>query len=315
LISIRTAVLYVAAMIILKSLAGLITLKVQASILTPSNFAVLSQFMTITGLVTNISSAMITSGMTVLLARSTSQANTGQLVKTGKVFSLGVSCAISVACLTLYWYGAGILSINPLPQYLFLMLAVSPWMITQSSIAQARLTNSFRLSRFTKLSNISAIAVAILITTLTLYFGLIGGAIAVAVGPMLAACILLLFAANKGLENESSHPTGDHLKNITELIRFSVAMLVAICAVPISHIVVRESMVATGSSAQAGLWSSAVRLSDVYMQFFGLLLTVYILPKISSHSALNESKRLFTNYLSRLSLIGALGLGVLFILR
>jgi O-antigen/teichoic acid export membrane protein len=306
---------YVAIIMVIKSLAGLIALKVQATMLLPNSFAVLSQFMTFAGLVTNISSAAVTSGMTVLLARSETKALAGQLIQSGKAFSTGVSSIISFLCVLLFFYSTDFISINPLPQYLFLILSVSPWLITRSSIAQARLTSAYQLDQFAKISNASAIAVAMLIIVLTFYFGLTGGAIATATGPMIAACILLLFAPNKVAFSDTTHTVDNRGNHIAELLRFSTAMIVAICAVPIAHILVRESMIHAGSIDQAGYWSSTVRLSDVYMQFFGLLLTTYILPKISSQEALFNSKHLFISYLFRLVFIGIVVLGTVFIFR
>lgn len=315
MLSFRSAVFYVSAMMIMKSLAGLAALKVQALLLLPASFAVLSQFMTVAGLVTNISSAAITTGMTVLLARTGSTASAVQLIRSGQVFAVGLSALISFVCVALYFFETDLISINPLPRYLFLILAAAPWLITRSSIAQARLTSSFHLQQVAKLSNGSAIAVAILIIALTFTFGLTGSAIAVAIGPMLAASILLLFSANKGLPDGVAHAKVHQVRDIWELLRYSAVMLVAIGAVPISHLLVREGLMNSGAIEQAGFWSSAVRLSDVYMQFFGLLLMFYVLPKVSAEVGLAESKRLFTKYLSYLSLIGAGALATVYVLR
>jgi O-antigen/teichoic acid export membrane protein len=306
---------YVAVIMIIKSLAGLAALKVQASLLLPSNFAVLSQFMTITGLVTNISNATIATGMTVLLSRAGATSNVGQLIRSGQVFSIGLSLIVSICCLIFFFLGTDLFSISPLPRYLFLILAVAPWLITQSSIVQARLTSSYQLNMFTRLSNGSVIAVAILIIVLTFYFGLTGSAIAAAIGPILAAGVLIMFGAMTRLERNPHLPSGSRIYDILELLRFSSAMLVAICAVPLSQIVVRGSMVSGGGVEQAGYWSAAVRLSDVYMQFFGLLLTFYILPKISSQKSFVDSKRLFVSYLGRLSLLAIGALTIVFVLR
>lgn len=315
MIGIRTAMIYVAVMMIVKSLAGLVALKVQATLLLPSSFAVLSQFMTVVGLVANISSAAVTSGMTVLLARANTQTSMNQLIQSGKIFSAGLSCLVSIGCVILFFDRTDLINISPLPSYLFLILAIAPWLITQSSIEQARLTSSYHLNRLTTLSNASTIAVAILIMLLTFYFGLTGSAIAAAIGPMLVAIVLLLFSANKGLASETVGIENGRARHISELLRFSAAMFVAICAVPISHILIRGSLVEAGSVLQAGYWSATVRLSDVYMQFFGLLLTFYILPKVSSQIGFVESKRLFTSYLGQLSLVSVGILGMAFFLR
>lgn len=315
LLSIRSAMLFFAAMIVIKSLVGLIALKVQASILAPSSFAILSQFMTIANLVTNISSAAVITGMTVLLARSESQADVGHLIVAGEWFSAGVSCVISLSCVILFVFGKTLINISPLPAYLYLILAISPWLITRSSIAQARLTSAYRLDQFAKLSNVSVITVAGLIIVLTLYFGLLGGAIAAAVGPMIAATILLLFAANKPFSRDTAGAAPKRVKHVRELLQFSSAMLVAVCAVPISHLLVRDSMVGAGAIEQAGFWSSTVRLSDVYMQFFGLLLTAFILPKISSQAAQSQSTRLFGAYLGRIALTAAAIISIVLVLR
>jgi O-antigen/teichoic acid export membrane protein len=315
LASFKSAVVYVAAMIIIKSLAGLAALKVQASFLLPAGFAVLSQFATISGLVTNISNAAVTTGMTVLLARAEDSFSTNRIIRSGQVFSLGLSCIISIGCVIMFFYETRVISISPLPRYLFLILAAAPWLITQSSIVQARLTSSFQLNRFSKLSNGSVIGVALLIISLTFYFGLTGSALAVAIGPMLTAIILLWFAAEKYQDSGTVLPAGSRIRDIVELFRYAAAMLVSICAIPLSHILIRESLLNSASAKQAGFWSGTVRVSDIYMQFFGMLLIFYILPKIASQTKDVDSRRLFFRYLGLLALLAMAVLALVYVLR
>ncbi len=306
---------FIAVIMLVKSLAGLFALKIQATLLLPASFAVLSQFMTISGLVVNISSAAITAGMTVLLARADATARIKQLIRTGEIYSAGLSAVISIVCVILFFFGADVINIKPLPQYFYLLLAVSPWFITKSSIAQARLTSSYQLNRYTKLSSASSIIASLLIILLTFYFGLMGSALAVVIGPILAAVILLVYVPNK-IENNVANDSLDRKSNdIYELFRYSAAMLFAVFAVPLSQVLVRGNMVNAGAAEQAGYWSASVRLSDVYMQFFGLLLTFYILPNIASKTKNNDSKKVFFHFLKRLSLLAVFVLPIVYALR
>jgi O-antigen/teichoic acid export membrane protein len=306
---------FIAVIMLVKSLAGLFALKIQATLLLPASFAVLSQFMTISGLVVNISSAAITAGMTVLLARADATARIGQLIRTGEIYSAGLSATISIVCVILFFFGADTINIKPLPQYVYLLLAVSPWFITKSSIAQARLTSSYQLNRYTKLSSASSIIASLLIVLLTFYFGLMGSALALVIGPILAAIILLVYVPNKIENNVANNSLNIKSNDIYELFRFSAAMLFAVFAVPLSQILVRGNMVNVGAAEQAGFWSASVRLSDVYMQFFGLLLTFYILPKIASETKNNDSKKVFFHFLKRLSLLAVFVLPIVYALR
>jgi O-antigen/teichoic acid export membrane protein len=306
---------FIAVIMLVKSLAGLFALKIQATLLLPASFAVLSQFMTISGLVVNISSAAITAGMTVLLARADATARIRQLIRTGEIYSAGLSATISIVCVILFFFGSDVINIKPLPQYFYLLLAVSPWFITKSSIAQARLTSSYQLNRYTKLSSASSIIASLLIVLLTFYFGLMGSALAVVIGPILAAIILLVYVPNKIENNVVNNSLNTKSNDIYELFRFSAAMLFAVFAVPLSQILVRGNMVNVGAAEQAGFWSASVRLSDVYMQFFGLLLTFYILPKIASETKNNDSKKVFFHFLKRLSLLAVFVLPIVYALR
>jgi O-antigen/teichoic acid export membrane protein len=313
--NLKTAMVFIAVIMVVKSLAGLFALKIQATLLLPASFAVLSQFMTISGLVVNISSAAITAGMTVLLARADATARIRQLIRTGEIYSAGLSATISIVCVILFFFGADVINIKPLPQYLYLLLAVSPWLITKSSIAQARLTSSYQLNRYTKLSSVSSIIASLLIVVLTFYFGLSGSALAVIIGPIFAAIILLAYVPNE-IEKSVTNDSLDIKSNdIYELLRFSAAMLFAVFAVPLSQILVRGNMVDAGAAAQAGFWSASVRLSDVYMQFFGLLLTFYILPNIASKTKSNDSNKVFFHFLGRLSLLAVFVLFIVYALR
>jgi O-antigen/teichoic acid export membrane protein len=311
---------FVAVIMIVKSLAGLFALKIQATLLPPTSFAVLSQFMTISGLVTNISSAAITAGMTVLLARADATTRIRQLIRSGEIYSAGLSTAISIVCIILFFFGADMINIKPLPQYFYLLLAVSPWLITQSSIAQARLTSTYQLNRYSKLSSVSSIIASLLIVLLTFYFGLMGSALAVIIGPIFAAIILMVYVPNRIDNSAATESLGTKRKDIKsndiyELFRFSAAMLFAVFAVPMSQILVRGSIVNAGAAEQAGFWSASVRLSDVYMQFFGLLLTFYILPNIASKTKNIDSKKVFFHFLGRLSVLAVFVLVLVYALR
>lgn len=306
---------FIAVIMVVKSLAGLFALKIQATLLLPSSFAVLSQFMTISGLVVNISSAAITAGMTVLLAREDATSRIKQLIRTGEIYSAGLSTVISIACVLLFLFGTDLINIKPLPQYFYLLLAVSPWLITKSSIVQARLTSSYQLNRYTKLNSVSSILASLLIVALTFYFGLNGSVLAVIVGPIFAAIILIVYAPNKIDKNITDSSLDIKSNDIYELFRFSAAMLFAVFAVPLSQILVRGNMVNAGAAEQAGFWSASVRLSDVYMQFFGLLLTFYVLPNIASRTKGNDSSKAFFHFFGRLLVLAFFALLIVYVLR
>ena len=138
---------------------------------------------------------------------------------------------------------------------------------------------------------------------------------AVIIGPIFAAIILVVYVPNeieKSVTNDSLDIKGN---DIYELFRFSAAMLFAVFAVPLSQILVRGHMVDAGAAAQAGFWSASVRLSDVYMQFFGLLLTFYILPNIASKTKSNDSNKVFFHFLVRLSVLAIFVLFIVYALR
>jgi|GEM_PF-6594678 len=300
-------------MIAVKSVAGLLVLKVQAAFLLPALFAVLSQFSTMVGLVSNVSSATITTGMTVLMSRKKEPDYLLELVRAGILFSYGISFLISLACIILFFSNQSIFNIHPLPKGLLLILAITPWFVTRSSIVQAHLTSSYRLQLVSKLNNISVLVVAFC-SILAIYFaGLLGGAIAIAFGQILTSLVIILGVKETGLlKLKGSVNTSKYIK---ELFRFSFAMIIAICAVPISQLVIRGSLLSIGMEDQAGYWSSSVRLSDVYMQFFGLLLTFYVLPKLSSYKNANESFNGFLRYLFGISLLAVLLLSTVYFFR
>lgn len=315
MLKLKSAMLYVGIIMFIKSLAGLAALKVQALLILPEGFAALGQFMTITGLVSNISSAAITTGMTVLLSRANAGEELNQTIRSGQIFAAILSCLISFCCLLLFFLGAGSLGMASLPRYLFLILAVAPWLITRSSIVQAQLTSSYQLNVFAKLNNASAVTVAFSIIVLTYFYGVTGSAIAVAVGPIVVAGFLIVFGSEKSSGRSIVGLPNSRNGDIRELAKFSMAMLVAVCAVPISHILIRSGMANEGLVEQAGYWSAVVRLSDIYMQFFGLLLTFYVLPKISSKKSLVEIKSQFLSHLGRLACLAIGVLCVVYVLR
>lgn len=69
------------------------------------------------------------------------------------------------------------------------------------------------------------------------------------------------------------------------LFSFSLMAIFAACVAPVAQIIIRNKLISEFGLAQAGEWQTVVRISDFYLSFLTGVLSVYLLPKLSSLSA------------------------------
>lgn len=76
-----------------------------------------------------------------------------------------------------------------------------------------------------------------------------------------------------------------------DLMAYSLMAVSTAILTPISHIIIRDHIVKTLSWADAGYWQAITRISDVYLLFITMAMTVYYLPKLSEIQDKEEIKK------------------------
>lgn len=71
---------------------------------------------------------------------------------------------------------------------------------------------------------------------------------------------------------------------LKKLFKFSLMSIFAACIAPIAQIIIRNKLINEYGLFRAGEWQTVVRVSDFYLNFVISVLSVYLLPKLSSLS-------------------------------
>ncbi|MBY0292315.1 MAG: O-antigen translocase [Alphaproteobacteria bacterium] len=103
--------------------------------------------------------------------------------------------------------------------------------------------------------------------------------------------ITWFFIRNKDwLKQDFFKPIFD-LGSIKNLMSYSLMAISTAILTPISHILIRDHIVKVLSWADAGYWQAITRISDVYLLFITMAMTVYYLPKLSEISDNDKIKK------------------------
>lgn len=103
--------------------------------------------------------------------------------------------------------------------------------------------------------------------------------------------ITLFFIRNKDwLKQDFFKPIFD-IGSVKNLMSYSLMAISTAILTPISHILIRDHIVKVSSWADAGYWQAITRISDVYLLFITMAMTVYYLPKLSEISDKDKIKK------------------------
>ncbi|MEO7562944.1 MAG: O-antigen translocase [Ferruginibacter sp.] len=77
---------------------------------------------------------------------------------------------------------------------------------------------------------------------------------------------------------------------VLKLFNFSLMSIFAACIAPLSQIIIRNKLINDYGLTRAGEWQTVMRISDFYLSFLTGVLSIYLLPKLSSLSQTKQIK-------------------------
>jgi hypothetical protein len=118
--------------------------------------------------------------------------------------------------------------------------------------------------------------------------GAAAGCAAIALLPALAG---MLVAGRVITWSEVRHAALERWR-VTSLLKFGGSMYLAAAAVPLVWVYIRSDLALREGWQAVGLWQSVSRLSEAYMQVFGVIFMNYALPQIASAAPSERTHRL-----------------------
>lgn len=160
-------------------------------------------------------------------------------------------------------------------------------------------------------------AIALIVTLLLIYFERVNGAIiALILGPVInLICILMILLYRRVNVFEWLSPKGIKNSYIKKLLSYTGMTLFSSIFTPWIYIGIRQKIIDTQSLTSAGYWDAMVRVSDYYMMFVTTLLTLYILPKLSSIDNDKDFRKEIGNFMKTVIPIFIAGGALIFLLK
>lgn len=279
-----------------KVLSALVVIKLLALYLGPQGFGLLSQLMGLVAIVSMLAGGGITNGVIKVLSVSRSDTPEGQRW-IGNAFA--ITLAFSSGLALILALGASFISDNLLQGQFYsviLALAFAQFLVGFGSLLLAEASGQGNSRKYAVINVIGTVSGAILVATGAYWFGLNGAAFAVVVSPAMLGVVGVATMLRSGNAVFSVRPEVDW-GHVRHLLSFSPLSLVGALSVPLAQMYIREAMASKFSWESVGLWQGAAKISDVYMQFVGVILINHALPRFSSTDifrARQELKKIVT---------------------
>jgi len=113
-------------------------------------------------------------------------------------------------------------------------------------------------------------------------FGLWGGLLGTALVSPLTLVIALWIGRGTAQTRLPAYWASARAPLVRSIVAFYPMLLVHSAALPLSLLLVRDTMIGTFGAAQAGIWQASVRLSDMYTMVILATLSMYSLPTLSA---------------------------------
>ncbi len=102
---------------------------------------------------------------------------------------------------------------------------------------------------------------------------------------------------------------------VKKFLRYSIMALITAIVIPLTFILIRNTIIATLSIDEAGYWEALNRISGMYMIFVSSGLTLYYFPRLAALKTDAEFKSEVVNYYKTLVPLFLAGITVIYFLR
>ncbi len=275
--------------VIVKLLSGLVIIKLMALYLTVEEFGRVGQFITLVAVLNGLAGGAITSGLIRNIAAHADDESIKNLYMRSAYAIWLVSSIIMVLVLVVFAKDISQFLVSRTDYYYVLyFIAGLNLFAGLNNIHQATLSGNSKINLYAA-SQIIGLTIGTLVFIGLLFLG--GGA-----GAIIGMAALPLFTALASgwfvwkyhlIQKQHLRPVFD--KVVTgDLLRFSFMLLVGIATVPGALILTRTLVADRFGWEEAGYWMAVVKLSELYIQFFGLFFLNYAMVRFSAAKSREE---------------------------
>lgn len=264
-------------------LSGFIVMKLVAVLSGPQGVAQLGQFMSLTALLVVFAGGGVGPGVVKYLAEyKGDNARVATLLKAAFSFTLIASLSMCVLVLLFSRTIAAWLLESQEFQWLIVVLAIAQIFVAMHNLVIATVNGMMDVRRLALIHVFGALIGVVLPAVLGYFYQLNGVLLAFVLAQ--AALLLISFLAYK----RSSYFAWSNLgwsidrDNFSRLARFSLMTLTSALMAPIVQIAVRNYLAGEFSWEEVGYWQAVSKVSEAYLLFITMAISVYYLPKLSA---------------------------------
>jgi polysaccharide transporter, PST family len=266
---------------------GFAVVKALSAIYGPADFGTISQVMGIAALFFMLAGGGISNGLILELGREKEQPARLQWLASALEIAFGSAIVLFLTGLLLFALAADTLFGNRAPPALILGIAIAQAFVGIGNVLVAHASGVGNIRSFAAANILSTLLWAGLIVAITLVSTLRSSMWAVALTPAaLGLVAAVLF--RRSIAAALSYLPAKNAERRWRLLYASAFMIITVAAMPIASLIVRTDLSQRVSWEAVGFWQSVARLSDAYMQIFGVLIANFLFPKLVDCTASHE---------------------------
>jgi O-antigen/teichoic acid export membrane protein len=260
-------------------LCGLAVIKALSMMLGPAQFGTLSQIIGVATVFYSFAGGGVTNGLILFAGSEQDDVRQRRWLAAALTFASVASILLAGVALLLFAFGANAILGNEKLANVFLGIGVVQAVIGLGNVMLAYSSCMGDVRSFAIANIVGTLVWAFLTVVATVLFGYSGATWAVIVTPISSA-VMILWLWQRPLQLVLPLMLLTDRTQIMKLMQASGLMALAICALPTAHTIIRADLALRDSWSTVGLWQSMARLSDAYMQVFGVIAVNFLLPRL-----------------------------------
>lgn len=276
--------------------SGLLVVKMMAWNLGPEAFGVLGQMMSIVAVTNMFAGGGISVGLTKRLSEKIELSEYKKRLGAANAIYVLSSTAVSVILLASASYISSKIFIGYEFTIVISALAFSHWCVGFYQIAQSIFSSREDIHDLVMVNVFGTALGAVVFLAALCVGGVTGAAYGLVLMPAMNGVVALIVALYRGPSDIPLLQWNLDRKELVELASYSAVMFVSAAAVPLAQLGVRNFLGEKFGWESVGFWQGSLKISDVYMQFIGMILASYALPKFSAATSLKEISIILRNF-------------------
>ncbi|MBZ0106136.1 MAG: O-antigen translocase, partial [Sulfuricella denitrificans] len=297
----------------IRAVFGFIATKIIALYVGPGGLAQIGHFANFSSIATALAGGGVSVGVTKYVAEQRAPGQPGSPIL-GTALALALSCSFVLSCVLLLWRQELSLWLFGSPAYSGILAAFAAVLAPAAlnGLLLAILAGHRKVRNVVMLNVAASFASLLLTASMTIYAGLQGALLALALAQLSAFLLSLRFGGWSALRG--IHPLFER-KSLFLLARYSAMAVVSAISLPLALMIVRNHLGETISWEAAGYWQGVWKISEAYLLLVTASFGVYYLPRLSEIREPALLKREILHGYSVLLPIAALSAACIYLLR